>query len=469
MSLAAKATKFVKNLFFFKESPTAKEAAPVPEDKDLRAQNKDLRAANEDLRERLAAAEASLELVTSAESPATAFVKRLFFKESSNAAEVDALREQLAAAAELAAAETRATTAEASLAAAESRAATAEASLASFKESATTSTTQVEESAQIEDLREQLAAAEAAVVALHASSSFEDSTAKGAVQHRRLQSASGSAPIFGKCYDPAATTSLRVPPAFPTPGAPRDRPSVSQVARLQGDYRHDPDRDGPAHEPVDPASSPRVSDARRAARLTFGVAGGSKTTRSPARSRLRSASSRTWGSCEFPPRPRRPALRATAPRRRRWLFGNQITGPIPTEIGELTALTYLRVPPASPTPGAPRDRPSAPQVALRQRDRRHVPARSLRRPVLPRQLRQRPRRAVRRGQLLRSRRLYRSDRLHRGRLRRVLQPREHNRAASSPRVPDARRAARPPLGVAGTSGPTRSPARSRPSSSSSRS
>ena len=56
-SLAAKAKKFVKNLFF-KESPTAKDAAPVPEDKDLRAQNKDLRAENEDLRERLAAAEA---------------------------------------------------------------------------------------------------------------------------------------------------------------------------------------------------------------------------------------------------------------------------------------------------------------------------------------------------------------------------------------------------------------------------
>jgi regulator of replication initiation timing len=80
-SLAAKATKFVKNLFF-KESPTAKEAAPVPEDKDPRAQNKDLRAENEALRERLAAAEASLELATSAESPAKAFVKRLFFKES---------------------------------------------------------------------------------------------------------------------------------------------------------------------------------------------------------------------------------------------------------------------------------------------------------------------------------------------------------------------------------------------------
>ena len=56
-SFAAKATKFVKNLFF-KESPMAKDAAPEPEDKDPRELNKDLRAENEDLRERLAAAEA---------------------------------------------------------------------------------------------------------------------------------------------------------------------------------------------------------------------------------------------------------------------------------------------------------------------------------------------------------------------------------------------------------------------------
>ena len=33
--------------------------------------------------------------------------------------------------------------------------------------------------------------------------------------------------IFGDCYDPDDTTVLRVPPAFPTPGAPRDRPSAS--------------------------------------------------------------------------------------------------------------------------------------------------------------------------------------------------------------------------------------------------
>ena len=48
--------------------------------------------------------------------------------------------------------------------------------------------------------------------------------------------------------------------------------------------------------------------------------------------------------------------RATDPRRRRSLYDNQLDGTIPTEIGQLTALEVLRVPPASPTPGAPRDR-----------------------------------------------------------------------------------------------------------------
>jgi len=296
-SLAAKATKFVKNLFF-KESPTAKEAAPVPEDKDPRAQNKDLRDEKEGLRERLAAAEASLELATSAESPAKAFVKSLFFKDPSNASEVEALREQLAAAesraaAELAAAEARAAAAEASLAASESRAVAAESRASVAEAGLAASTTQVKESAlEIEDLRERNAALEEDVVALHASSSFEDSTAKGAVQHRRLQSASGYAPIFGKCYDPAATTSLRVPPASPTPGAARDRSSTSQGPQGQQDRGLDPARDRPAHEADAPASSPRVPDARRAARPLLGVAGASATTRSPARSRPRSASSR---------------------------------------------------------------------------------------------------------------------------------------------------------------------------------
>ncbi|KAH8095309.1 hypothetical protein JL720_2600 [Aureococcus anophagefferens] len=296
-SLAAKAKKFVTNLFF-KESPTAKEAAPVPEDKDPRAQNKDLRAENEDLRERLAAAEASLELATSAESPAKAFVKRLWFKEPSNASEVEALREQLAAAearaaAELAAAEARAAAAEASLAASESRAVAAESRASVAKAGLAASTTLVKESAQeIEDLRERNAALEEDVVALHASSSFEDSTAKGAVQPRRLQSASGSAPIFGKCYDPAALTSFgynQITGSIP--------PEIGQLAALTG------------------LNSNKIT--------------GSIPTEIGQLTKLE------------------------------WLDNNKITGTIPPEIGQLTKLDYLRVLPASPTPGAPRDRPSA--------------------------------------------------------------------------------------------------------------
>jgi regulator of replication initiation timing len=300
-SLAAKATKFVKNLFF-KESPTAKDAAPVPENEDPRAQNKDLRAENEDLRARLAAAEASLELATSAESPAKAFVKRLFFKESSTAASKseELLREQLEAA------ESRAAAAEASLAAsttqakesalenedlreqlaaAESRAAAAEASLASFKESAATAP-----QSEVEALHEQLAAAEAAVVAFLASS-FEDSTAK----HRRLDGAcdcANAVSIFGASYDPATTTSLQVPPASPTPGAPRDRPSASQGPPGQPDRRLDPAPARPAHGADVAASSPRVPDGRRAARPSFGVAGTSASTSSLAGSRPKSAGSR---------------------------------------------------------------------------------------------------------------------------------------------------------------------------------
>ena len=61
-------------------------------------------------------------------------------------------------------------------------------------------------------------------------------------------------------------------------------------------------------------------------------------------------------SLRVPPASPTPARRATAPRRRRGLADNQITGPIPTTIGLLTALTSLRVPPASPMlPGAARD------------------------------------------------------------------------------------------------------------------
>ena len=142
----------------------------------------------------------------------------------------------------------------------------------------------------------------------------ESEDAKGLL---RLLSECEDVQIFGDCYDPATTkeitshfehmftgpipteigqlaalTSLRVPPASPTPGAARDRPSASQEPLHQQDRRPAPDRDRPAHEAGSPASSPLVPDARRAARPTFGVAGTSTTTRSPARSRPRSASSR---------------------------------------------------------------------------------------------------------------------------------------------------------------------------------
>ena len=265
---------------------------------------------------------------------------------------------------------------------------------------------------------------------------------------------------------------LRVPPASPTPGAPREPP--------------------------------------------LGVAGTSKATRSSARSRPSSASSRSWTTCEFSPRPRCPARRATDPRRRRHLKSNKISGTFPLALCDVESClvssvgtnlmapcgsmdccdlgngvacptpspeprpeprpeptpvpapahtpkptteptkpttpettteptpepgpcnqveifgrciskttTQLRVPPASPTPGAARDRPSASQDPRPQRDHRPDPDR---------------------------------DRLAQG----AAVP------ASSPRVPDARRGARPFLGVAGTSTATRSPARSRPRSASSR-
>ena len=264
-------------------------------------------------------------------------------------------------------------------------------------------------------------------------------------------------------------TSCESPPRPPTPDVARDRSSASQGPPRQQGRRPDPARDRRAHEADVPATSPRVPDARRAARPTLGVVGSSRTTtRSPARSRSNSATSTyapsspattssrraargtaailtplplrltpPWVSsasattprrrrrCEFPPRPRRPARRSTAPRRRRELRDNEIIGPIPAEIGQLTKLQVLRVPPASPTPGAARDRSSASQGPHRQQDRRPDPAR---------------------------------DRPAHG----------AEGAASSPRVPDARRAARPPLGVVGVSPTTRSTARSRPSSASSR-
>ena len=88
-------------------------------------------------------------LATSAESPAEAFVKSLFFKEPSTAASKseELLREQLAAAASKTAELLRE-----QLAAAEARAAAAEASLASFKESAANDAAPQSE---VEALREQ--------------------------------------------------------------------------------------------------------------------------------------------------------------------------------------------------------------------------------------------------------------------------------------------------------------------------
>jgi hypothetical protein len=242
-------------------------------------------------------------LATSAESPAEAFVKRLLNPSPASRSKFEELLRAATAEASLAATATQAKESalenedlREQLAASESRAAAAEASLAE-------STTQAKESAlENEDLREQLAAAES-------SSSFKVPTAKGAVQHLRLRGEIDAASkvdakgvahrrrlslvtIFGESYDPATTRSLRVPPASPTPGAARDRPSASQVPQRQRDHWHDPARDRPAHEADAPASSPRVPDARRAARPTFDVAGGSTATRSPARSRPRSAISR---------------------------------------------------------------------------------------------------------------------------------------------------------------------------------
>ena len=138
-------------------------------------------------------------------------------------------------------------------------------------------------------------------MAFRASSSLEDSVTKAA-QHRRLDGTCDceAVSIYGETYYPATTTILRVPPASLTPGAPRDRPSAAQAPRQQQDHRHAPDRDGPARGAGPNASSPRVPDARRAPRPPLGVAGTSTTTRSTARSRPRSASSRRCGSCEFP-------------------------------------------------------------------------------------------------------------------------------------------------------------------------
>ena len=82
--------------------------------------------------------------------------------------------------------------------------------------------------------------------------------------------------------------------------------------------------------PAIPTSSRRAARRAAASQIPQIICQVSGTAR---RARSRSSASPTipqrQPSCEFPPRPRRPARRATAPRRRRYLGGNQIAGPIP--------------------------------------------------------------------------------------------------------------------------------------------
>ena len=193
---------------------------------------------------------------TSAESPAEAFVKRLFNPSTASQSKFEELL----------------------------GAATAEASLAE-------STTQAKESAlENEDLREQLAAAESRAVEAKASlASFKESAANDAAPQsevealreqdklpgyakgllRRLSECDDDeVQIFDQCID-LDETELRVPPASPAP----NRPSASQVARPQRFDRLDPARDRPAHGADGAVSSLRVPDARRAARPPLGVAG----------------------------------------------------------------------------------------------------------------------------------------------------------------------------------------------------
>ena len=78
------------------------------------------------------------------------------------------------------------------------------------------SPTRLYDNIESELLREQL-------LATSAESPAEAFVKRMQQEHRRLSSVT----IFGRSYDPAATTRLRVPPASSTPGAARDRPSAS--------------------------------------------------------------------------------------------------------------------------------------------------------------------------------------------------------------------------------------------------
>ena len=211
-------------------------------------------------------------------------------------------------------------------------------------------------------------------------------------------------------------------PASPTPGAPLDRPSASQIPQRQQNHRPDPETDRPARGADVAASSPRVPDARGAARPPLGVAGTSRETRSPARSRSPSAASRNaMPRLAIPTSSRRAARRTAAISRIDRRARSSATPTIPRR------RRSCEFPPRPPTPGAARDRTSASQGP-------RLPLGDCHRPDPAR------------------------DRPAHG----------ADGAASSPRVPDARRAARPLLDGAGGSTTTGSPARSRPRSASSR-
>ena len=159
--------------------------------------------------------------------------------------------------------------------------------------------------------------------------------------------------IFGESYDPATTTYLRAPPASTTPDTARDCPSASQAPLRQGVHRPDPDRVRPAHGADAPASSPRVPDARRAARPPLGVAGTSRTTRSPARSRALSATSGLATSKEATTSSRRAARRTAAISR---MAQRAIPRPRPRR-------------PTSPRPSPRPRRPTSPRPGPRPRPR----------------------------------------------------------------------------------------------------
>ena len=261
---------------------------------------------------------------TSAESPAEAFVKRLFNPSTASQSKFEELLGEQLAASESRAAEEFATS--------KTRAATAEERLESFKESAELAalTSQNKQSAlnhdapakeaasqsEIEPPGEQLAASVATVAALRASSpsSFARYAAKAVQQqHRRLDWWCGYSPylgdgcgqvpvrsvgrcsdscveFFGHCYNPATTTCLRVPPRPRRPTRRATAPRRRRDLRDDGLYGRIPTEIGLLTALQTLRIPPASPDARRGARPPLGVAGTSATG-SPARSRPRSACS----------------------------------------------------------------------------------------------------------------------------------------------------------------------------------